>query len=60
MLEDVTQEAVQAALKVIDDATCGTSNKSSGSCGDQLAYKLHELILDALRQHYKQRGGIIQ
>ena len=52
MIEQITRSAVEAALGEIDKATCGTSNKHEGACGDELAYKLHSIIEKALTDHY--------
>lgn len=52
-LEDVTSEAVQAALDVLDTALANTSKKSYGPCGDTLAYKLHGIIKSAIEDHFE-------
>lgn len=51
-IEEVTTQAVQAALAVIDEATDGTSKQSNGPAGDKLAGELHELISEAVRKHF--------
>ncbi len=50
-IDDVTREAVKAALAVIDEATDGASKVSACPCGDPLAFKLHKLIEAAITEH---------
>lgn len=47
-IEEVTSNAVSAALEQIDLATNGATKQSAGPCGDQLAGRLHQIIESAL------------
>jgi hypothetical protein len=47
-IEDVAREATLAALRVIDKATDGETNRQGGDCGDILAGDLHKRIAMAL------------
>lgn len=51
-IEEITQNAVRSALKILDDATDGTTGRSASPCGDRLAYSLDELIQKSLREHF--------
>ena len=50
-LDAVTTKAVQAALAVVDEAMAGTTKKTAGPCGDELAYGIHRLIEAAILEH---------
>lgn len=49
-LDDLTRAAVNAAIKVIDDATDNTG--SAGPMGDELANKLDKIIRKAIEDHF--------
>lgn len=48
--DSVAREATDAALARIDKRL-HTTKQSRGACGDELAYKLHNLIEEAVKQH---------
>jgi hypothetical protein len=50
-IDEVTTEAVNAALAVVDRATLKTGKRSQGPLGDDLAYQLHRAIETAIREH---------
>lgn len=50
-IETTTYLATTAALRVIDEATEGTTRLSGSPCGDKLAAGIHKLIEKALREH---------
>ena len=52
-LEHLTQDAVMAAIKVIDKAMHRTTSRRGGPCGDKLATQLHATILEAVTEHAK-------
>lgn len=49
-IDDITTDAVMAALESIDKDLTGTKH-SAGPCGDALANKLHEVIEAAVAKH---------
>lgn len=49
--QEVARNATLAALDVIDAALHGGSKKSSGPCGDELAFSLDKLIKAAIDKH---------
>lgn len=52
-IDEVTTEAVRAALAVLDEATDRTSKRSAGPMGDELAYALHRTIEKAMKEHFE-------
>ena len=50
-IETTTYLATRAALRVLDEATEGTTRQSGSPCGDKLAADIHKLIERALREH---------
>lgn len=48
-LDDIATQAVTAALDVVD-AKFQNSNKASGPLGDDLAFRLHDIIEKAIRE----------
>lgn len=51
--DDITTDAVMAALAVIDEAIPG-AKRSGGPLGDHLAGKLHQLIEPLINQHWQE------
>lgn len=51
-LDEVTRNAVNAALAVIDEAADGTCRRSDGPCGDALAGTLDDIIRKAVKAHF--------
>ena len=50
ILDEIVCKAVLASLSIIDDATEGLSNFSTGECGDKLASELDKLIRKSLTE----------
>lgn len=50
VIEDVTREAVLAALEVLDEKY-PEGRKPKGPLGDKLAHELHEMIYKAVEEH---------
>lgn len=59
-IEELTEKAVRAMLRVIDSETAGTTNACGSPCGDKLAFDVHERIKVALREHFRSEFAPIE